>query len=33
MNAAREGHTEVITQLLLAGANTDLQSTKVQTSV
>ena len=31
MYAAYEGHTEVVTQLLMAGANTDLQSTKVQT--
>ena len=30
MLAAHEGHTEVITQLIGAGANTDLQSTKVQ---
>ena len=27
MVAASEGHTEVVTQLLEAGANTDLQST------
>ena len=29
MAAANEGHTEVVTQLLEAGANTDLQSTEV----
>ena len=28
--AASEGHTEVVTQLLVAGANTDLQSTEVE---
>ena len=30
MWAAMEGHTKVVTQLLEAGANTDLQSTEVQ---
>ena len=29
MAAASEGHTEVVAQLLEAGANTDLQSIKV----
>ena len=29
MYAANEGHTEVVTQLLKAGANTDLQTTEV----
>ena len=29
MLAAMEGHTEVATQLLEAGANTDLQTTEV----
>ena len=29
MLAAYEGHTEVVTQLLEAGANTDLQTTEV----
>ena len=29
MDAANEGHTEVVTQLLEAGVNIDLQSTKV----
>ena len=32
MFAASEGHTEVVTQLLKAGANTDLQSTEVKLS-
>ena len=31
MLAASKGHTEVVTQLLKAGANIDLQATKVQT--
>ena len=30
MYAAEKGHTEVVTQLLEAGANIDLQTTKVQ---
>ena len=30
MFATYEGHTEVVSQLLEAGANTDLQSTEVQ---
>ena len=32
MVAARDGHTEVVTQLLEAGANTELQTTKVYTT-
>ena len=32
MVAAQEGHTEVVSQLLEAGANTDLQSTEVHTN-
>ena len=32
MYAAGEGHTEVVTQLLEAGANTELQTTKVYTA-
>ena len=32
MKAAVRGHTEVVTQLLKAGANTDLQD-KVQTTL
>ena len=32
MVAARDGHTEVVTQLLEAGVNTELQTTKVYTT-